>query len=341
MREAQFLKQNADKWKLYEAEVRQDASADLLAERFIELTDDLAYARTFYPESNTTRYLNGLAGHFHQKIYRNKIEDRKRIWWFWQYELPFLFRKYHRQFLYSFLFFIVFCAIGALSAKHDENFLRLILGDAYVNMTNQNIEKGDPFGVYKDSQSFTMFMLIAFNNIRVAFIAYVLGATACVGTVMLLFSNGLMLGSFEYFFFSKGLGTHSILVVFIHGTLEIWAIVIAGAAGLVLGTSVLFPGTYSRGYSFIRGGKDGLKIVIGLVPVFLTAAFLESYVTRHTGMPLWLSTGILAASLLFIAWYFIFYPIRLHRRIESSTRRAVFTNNSFDLWLNKKFISGN
>ncbi len=340
MREAQFLKQNADKWKSYEAEVASHVSADVLAERFIELTDDLSYSKTFYPDSNTTKYLNGLASKFHQKIYRNKIEDKSRIWWFWQYELPFLFRQYHKQFLYAFAFFMLFCAMGALSAKYDENFIRLILGDAYVNMTNANIEKGDPFGVYKHSGQMEMFLGIAFNNIRVSFIAYVMGATWCVGTIWLLLSNGLMLGSFEYFFFSKGLGFKSILVVFIHGTLEIWAIVIAGAAGMILGTSILFPGTYSRGVSFIRGGKDGLKIVIGLVPVFLAAAFLEGFVTRYTDMPVWMSMSILGLSLLFIIWYFIIYPIRLHRRINLSKERpSIFSTNSFDLWLNKKSIS--
>lgn len=342
MREAQFLKQNADKWKSYEAEVASQAAADILADRFIELTDDLSYSKTFYPDSNTTKYLNGLAAKFHQKIYRNKIEDKSRIWWFWQYELPFLFRKYHKQFLYAFLFFMLFVAMGAMSAKYDENFIRLILGDGYVNMTNMNIEKGDPFGVYKHSGQMDMFIQIAFNNIRVSFIAYVMGATWCVGTIWLLLSNGLMLGSFEYYFFSKGLGFKSILVVFIHGTLEIWAIVIAGAAGMILGTSILFPGTYSRGVSFIRGGKDGLKIVIGLVPVFLAAAFLEGFVTRYTDMPVWMSMSILGLSLLFIIWYFIIYPLRLHRKINRSKEQpSIFTTNSFDIWLNKKFTSKN
>jgi hypothetical protein len=166
MREAQFLKQNADKWKLYEEEMKDTEQADKLADRFIELTDDLGYSKTFYPKSNTTRYLNGLTGSFHHKIYKNRKEERGRILNFWQFELPYLFRFYHRQFLYSLLFFLVFCAIGALSAKYDETFIRLILGDGYVDMTNENIEKGDPFGVYKSMSALTMFIYIAFNNIK-------------------------------------------------------------------------------------------------------------------------------------------------------------------------------
>jgi uncharacterized membrane protein SpoIIM required for sporulation len=339
MREAQFLKQNADKWKLYEREIKMHQHPDLLADRFIELTDDLSYSKTFYPGSATTKYLNGLASLFHQKIYKNKKEQSSRIFSFWQFELPYLFKTYHRQFLYAFLFFIVFCMMGALSAKYDESFIRLILGDGYVNMTNENIESGDPFGVYKHSSQLNMFFFIAFNNIKVAFIAYIVGAAFSVGTVWVLLSNGLMLGSFQYFFISKGLGFKSITVIFIHGTLEIWAIVIAGAAGLILGNSILFPGTYKRSVSFLRGGKDGLKIVIGLVPVFLTAAFLESFITRYTEMPLWLSLSILSGSLIFIVWYFIIYPIRLHKKIHAVAKGDIVAKENFTLWLNKKLNS--
>lgn len=337
MREAQFLKQNADKWKLYEAEIKHHENSEKLADRFIELTDDLAYSKTFYPGSNTTKYLNGLASLFHSKIYKNKKEKSGRVFNFWQFELPYLFRQYHNQFLYAFIFFVVFCGVGALSAKYDETFIRLILGDAYVDMTTENIENGDPFGVYKNMDELSMFFQIAFNNIRVAFATYVMGAFFSVGAVWLLFNNGLMLGSFEYFFFSHNLGFKSITVIFIHGTLEIWAIVIAGAAGLILGNSILFPGTYSRGVSVLKAGKDGLKIVFGLVPVFIVAAFLESFVTRYDHMPLWLSLTILTASLLFISWYFIIYPIQLHKRIDTALQNptAKQTQN-FNEWLNKK-----
>ena len=337
MREAQFLKQNAEKWKQYEQELQVTIPTDTLASRFVELTDDLAYARTFYPKSNTEKYLNGLAALFHQKIYRNKKEKKNRIFWFWQYELPFLFKRYHKQFLYSFLLFVLFALMGALSAKYDDNFVRLILGDDYVNMTAENIDKGDPFGVYKQGGSLLMFVRIAFNNIMVSFYGYVLGITLSLGTVWLLLSNGLMMGSFQYYFISKGLGASFILVVFIHGTLELWSIIIAGAAGMILGNSILFPGTYTRMQSFLRGGKDGLKIVLGLMPLFITAAFFEGFVTRYTNMPLVVSISILAASVLFIVWYFIIYPIRLHKRIAGAGAGEQTDNQNFNAWLNKKF----
>jgi len=135
-----------------------------------------------------------------------------------------------------------------------------------------------------------------------------------VGTIYMLMYNGVMLGSFQYYFFSKGLGWQSILVIWCHGTLEISALILSGGAGLILGNSFLFPKTHTRLESIKRGAKDGLKIAIGVIPVFLVAAFFEGFVTRHTEMPVWLSVTILAASLIFIIWYVIIYPYLLNRK---------------------------
>jgi uncharacterized membrane protein SpoIIM required for sporulation len=314
MREPLFVKQNAAKWSSFEQSPTDDP--DELAERFIQITDDLAYAKTFYPKSKTTAYLNGLAAGLHQSIYKNKSEKSNRFLTFWKYELPILFKTYQRPLLYSFIFFIIFCSIGALSAKYDENFVRLILGDSYIDMTNANIAKGDPFGVYKQGGETLMFLAIAANNIYVSLVTFVSGVIFSVGSIYFLFRNGLMLGSFQYYFFSKGLGIKSILVVWIHGTLEISAIMIAGAAGIILGNSLLFPKTFSRMVSLKRGDKDGMKVAVGIVPILIVAAFFEGFVTRHTEMPVWLSVSILTSSLLFIIWYVIIYPNKIYKTLN-------------------------
>lgn len=312
MREALFVKQNSGKWKAYEQ--LKSTHPDELADRFIDITNDLAYAKTFYPESKTTAYLNGLASTLHQSIYKNKKEDANRFSKFWKYELPVLFYTYRKQLLYSLIFFLISAAIGALSAKYDETFLRLILGDSYVNMTDENIAKGDAFGVYKDTSEVPMFFMIAANNIYVCMLTFVSGIFFSVGPVVMMLRNGIMLGSFEYYFFSKGMGLESVLVIWIHGTLEISAIIIAGAAGLVLGHGLLFPKTYTRAQAFKNSAKDGTKIALGIVPILVVAAFLESFVTRHTDMPLWLSISILSGSLYFIIWYVILYPAKIQKR---------------------------
>lgn len=310
MREGQFIRQNKDRWATYE-EPTEDP--DEMAAQFTHLVDDLAYAKTFYPTSNTTRYLNGLGANLYLSIYRNRREPNNRLITFWTRELPLIVHRHHRILLFAFLFFAVFVAFGAFSQAYDQTFVRAILGDGYVDMTEQNIARGDPFGVYKDGDSLYMFVRIAYNNIRVSMYCFMLGIVLSLGTLYFLLSNGVMLGAFEYMFFQHGVGGQSILVIFIHGTLEISAIVISGAAGMVMGNSFLFPGTLTRMQSLKRGAKDGAKMVVALIPIFLVAAFFESYVTRHTDMPLPLSLLILGGSLFFILFYFVYYPIKVAR----------------------------
>jgi uncharacterized membrane protein SpoIIM required for sporulation len=87
-----------------------------------------------------------------------------------------------------------------------------------------------------------MFTRIALNNILITILlVYATGLLLGVGTLYSLMVNGIMLGSFQYFFFQYGVGWQSVLVIWIHGTLEISAIVIAGGAGLTLGTAYFFP----------------------------------------------------------------------------------------------------
>ena len=317
-----FIKRNVDKWNQYQQEETNDP--DETAERFVTLVDDLSYAKTFYPQSKVTRWINGIAANIYLNIYKNKKEKYSRVFLFWKYELPLLFKRYHKILLFTFLLFAAFVFIGVFSSMKDETFIRGILTDEYVEMTERNISNGDPFGVYKDDNPFTMFVTIAINNTSIAFLMAIGGMLLGIPTLFSMWQNGLMLGCFQYLFFAKGLGYQSIMVIWIHGTLEILALIISSTAGFIIAHSILFPGTYSRMLSFKRGIKDALKIMIVLVPVFIMAAFFESYVThlmsntysneKNQGIPVWVSAIILAGSLSFIVWYFVIYPIQLHKK---------------------------
>ena len=318
MREAAFAKQNKDKWLKFESVLRNNVSVDPdeLSALYVEVTDHLSYAQTFYPKSNTLKYLNGLSALAHQKIYRTKRESRKRFITFYTKEFPLFFAQYHKQLLFSFIVFLLFSIVGAYSAASDGSFVRLIMGDGYVNMTLANIEKGDPMAVYKQMGALNMFLGITINNIKVALMAFSFGLFLSMGTVFILMRNAIMLGSFQYFFYEKGLLWESARTIWLHGTIEISVIIIAGCAGIVLGNSLLFPGTYTRLQSFIRGAKDGLKIMLSTVPFFIIAGFLEGFVTRHTDMPDWLAILIIGSSLCLILYYYVLYPLKLKRRIE-------------------------
>lgn len=310
MREVTFLHKHSDRWKEFEEMLDDPGSqqTDRLASMYIQITNDLAYAQSQYPDSKTTHYLNELAVTAHQRLYRNKRSDSNSIMRFWLKDIPELYSRHQHLLLISLITFLIAITIGVFSAATDDNFVRSILGDRYVNMTIQNIENQDPLAVYKDEHALNMFLGITINNVRVSFLAFVSGLLSSVGTGYLLFSNGIMVGSFLQFFAGYSLLQEALLVVFIHGTLELSAIVIAGAAGMRMGNSLLFPGTYTRYQSFLRGAREGAMMVSALVPVFITAGLLEGFVTRYTDMPTWLSLSIIISSAFLIIYYFVWLP---------------------------------
>lgn len=316
MREAAFVKQNKDKWLRFERLIQNNISISPseLSRLYVELTEDLNYAQTFYSNSETSAYLNELSVGIHQKIYKTKKESKNKFYQFYFKEFPLFFYQHRSTLLLAFLIFFGFSAIGAYSSASDDGFVRLILGDAYVNSTIENIQKGDPMAVYKKANETDMFLGITLNNIKVALYAFVAGILAGLGTIFIVMQNAIMLGSFQYFFYEQGLLWESARTIWIHGTIEISVIIVAACAGLVMGKSLLFPKTYTRLQSFTQGVKAGLKIVISTVPFFILAGFLEGFVTRLTEMPDWLAILIILSSLILIIYYYVILPQLTHKK---------------------------
>ncbi|MFT3737912.1 MAG: stage II sporulation protein M [Breznakibacter sp.] len=317
MKEITFINRNKKRWEAFEKGAQSQQSPDSLADQFIQITDDLSYARTFYPNSQVVAYLNKIALKTHLEIYRNKREKTGRIKKLFVEEIPLVFASARKPLLIALTVFLAAAAIGCISALTDESFVRVILGDAYVDQTLENIENGDPMAVYGKTDRSSMFVGITFNNIRVSFIAFLFGLLTHFGTGMVLFQNGIMVGSFLTFFFQKNLLSTSVLAIMIHGTLELSAISIAGGAGFLIANGMLFPGTYPRLYRFKHSVSQGAKIILSLVPVFVMAGFLESFVTRYyQTIPMGINLMIIGLSLAFIIWYFVIYPFQVEKRMQ-------------------------
>ncbi|MDW8296573.1 MAG: stage II sporulation protein M, partial [Raineya sp.] len=207
----------------------------------------------------------------------------------------------------------------------EYEFARGILGSSYVDMTLRNIKNGVPMAVYNKKEPLLMFVRIAFNNIRVAFWTFVWGGFASIlgiyaflflsiGTAYILFVNGVMVGTFQTLFYKENLLWESASVIWLHGTIEIWSIVLAGGAGIIMGNSIFFPQTYSRRESFRRGAEKGGKIMLSLVPFIILAAFIESYVTRYADMHIILKMLIILGSLTLVVFYFVIYPFMVEKQ---------------------------
>ncbi len=123
-----------------------------------------------------------------------------------------------------------------------------------------------------------------------------------------------MVGCFQYFFVERGLLAESALTIWLHGTLEISSIILAGGAGLTLGTGLIFPGTYSRLQAFQLSAMRSLKLMLGISPIFVVAGIIESFLTRYTDVPDILRLFLIVLSATFIIGYFVVFPWLKSRR---------------------------
>ncbi|WP_010135587.1 stage II sporulation protein M [Ochrovirga pacifica] len=311
MREIAFIKQNKEKWLRFENAIQQktNSNPEELSQLYLHLVNDLAYAQTYYKKSKLVVYLNHLTILAFQRIYKNKKEDKSKILRFFLVDVPLLMHQYKRYFLYAFVMFGISVAIGVISAIYDDTFVRLILSDGYVNKTLENIKNGNPTAVYAGGSNWGSFIGITFNNLKVGLLAFSLGITGGIGTGYVMLQNGIMLGAFQYFFAEQGVFLQSLKGIWIHGAMEIFAIVIEGGIGFMIGASILFPKTHTRVASLKRGIRDGIKLLIATFPFTIAAGFLEGFVSRYgNDMPTFLAFGIILSTLALIAYYFLIYP---------------------------------
>jgi uncharacterized membrane protein SpoIIM required for sporulation len=315
MRETRFIEQNKAKWVEFEQLLNQpNVHPDDLQRMYIQLTDDLSFARTFYPNRSVRVYLNFLAQKVFSNLYKIKKSPLQKFVSYWKTDLPQLVWEARWEFLLAFGVFMLAVSIGVLSTMIDADFPRIILGDDYVNQTLENIRKGDPMAIYKQGSGVSNTLGITSNNIFVALRTFVMGIFAGIGTIVILLQNGIMLGSFQYFFVSRGIGLEATLAIWLHGTFEISAIIIAGAAGLTLGKGILFPATYTRIQSFQRALRRGFEIMTGIVPLFLVAGLVEGLFTRYTDAPTIVRGGFIVSCAAFVVFYFVYYPYRLSKK---------------------------
>ncbi|SDM12992.1 stage II sporulation protein M [Chryseobacterium taihuense] len=326
MREVYFIKQNKEKWlgieQVIQGKIKKNP--DDLSSLYINLINDLSFAQSYYPKSNTTVYLNHLSSQIFQKIYKTKRMEENRLLHFFKTEVPMIVFEYRRYLMYSFIFFFSFMLIGVLSAVYDKDFAKIILSEGYVNMTIENIKNGNPVGVYQSGSTWGSTIGITFNNIIVGAKLYLYGIFLGIGTFYVLMQNSIMLGTFQYFFYEHGALADSARGIWLHGTFEIFSMIVEGMCGLILGASILFPKTFSRFNSFKIGFKNSFKIFLSTVPFTICAGIIEGYVTRHAlDMPLVLNLIIIFGCLGIISFYYFIYPKIVNQRIKKQIHHAI------------------
>lgn len=319
MRESKFVEQNREKWARFEEDLKSNRKdPHLLRAQLIQITDDLSFSRTFYKNRSVRIYLNSLGQQVYNNIYKNKRNFFKSLGQFFREEIPKIMFHSRKELLVSFLVLMLAVAIGIFSSAKDEQFARSILGDAYVEQTLENINNGDPLGIYKSQGQVQMFFGIAMNNLQVSLMVFIFGLFASYGALVIMVQNGIMLGVFMYFFYSRNLGTDFNFTVWMHGTIEILTLVVETVAGMLLGRGLIYPGTLSRVKAFSIWGKRGAMLFLATVPFIIFAAFIESFLTRYTDMPNIIRGLLILFSLALMVFYFVLYPYSKFRNSKDA-----------------------
>lgn len=336
MKESDFISQNSDQWKKIENRLSgKKRSTKGLSKDFVKVVDDLSYAQTFYKRRFVKVYLNGLGVQLYKGIFSKHKKKTGKFKSFWTEELPLLIYSARKEMGLAVAVFILAMIIGVVSTHMEPRFAASILGEGYVNLTEENIAKGDPMGIYKDSNAMEMFFRIFANNLRVAVFTFALGALAGLGSAGILLSNGVMVGTFQYFFAKKGLFWISFLTIWQHGSIEIPAIVFAGGTGFVLARSMLFPGTFSRALSIRLGFRKAMRLMLGISPAILLAAIIESFYTRFDDLPMALRATTVFLGFFVFFLYYVYLPWRVHKKVgdeklqeENNEYQRFFTETS-------------
>ncbi len=237
-----------------------------------QTASDLATVAEDRTSAGFATYLNRLLGRCHNFLYAGQPAQGKRLIRFYVVEYPCIFRASLPLFLLAAALFIVGAIVGWAATAHDPGFAHRFLGPQMMDTIEQRKMWTEPVLAVKPLAS----SFITTNNLSVAFSAFALGITG-VGTIWLMFFNGLMIGVIGTATAQAGMALSLWSFVAAHGVLEIPAILIAGAAGLELARGVFFPGMLTRRDALTAAGARAIRLLVGAIPLLLIAGVIEGF----------------------------------------------------------------
>jgi uncharacterized membrane protein SpoIIM required for sporulation len=271
---------------------------------------DLSRCRAMNLGQNVQTYLNNLVVKAHNQVYQTKANRWSDLINFLWYGFPQLVRRYILYVGVSFMMFLVPFGMSFYYVQQDSHFAQLEVMKGHPIVPDELWDIIEKHGLWTDSvqhYSATAAGLIATNNIRVSIMAFVLGITFGTGTVFVLFTNGLMIGTILGLCRTYGLMERLGAFVAPHGVLELSAIFISGAAGLLIGKSMLFPGLYKRTDAMRMIAKDACGLFMGCVPLLLLAGTIEGFISPRTDISSNVKILVSLATLSFLVFY-LFEP---------------------------------
>jgi uncharacterized membrane protein SpoIIM required for sporulation len=258
--------------RLHREEVRE------LGRIYRRTSSDLAIARAESRDPRLVNYLNSLVIRAHGRIYRADAgEGRQRIRDFFARDFPRTFRRTWRYTALAFAVCLLFTSLSFMATWHDPEFSELAGVPAYAR--ERILESKPRWWKSLNEANQVAATGIATHNIRVTFNAFAYGALFGVGTLFYMAVNGLSIGTLLALTFRAGYGRELLTFMAGHGVIELTCIFIAGGAGMLFGTALLFPGDIPRFDNLRLRGREAAQLIAGCVPLLAVAGTIEGFIS--------------------------------------------------------------
>lgn len=327
MQQTAFVKRRSETWQRLDALLVRCArrgvralppqEVDELGRLYRSATSDLAYARGRDYDRALLEYLNRLTARGHAEVYASAAQTgRRRIVTFYRETFP-------REFRRSIVFIATCTALTVAASVVSWSAVRAHPEQAYAMLPGAIVPDGIRKSLHDSNFSFdrhfspAVSTAIVANNVKVAVVAFAGSITLGLLTLYVIADNGLLLGGLGAMFANAGFGYDYWATIAPHGVIELTAIQIAGAAGLLVAAGVLFPGRLLRRDAIAANGRRAGTLFLGVASMLIVAGTIEGFISPQRWPPQ-ARIAIGGATALFMLWYFGFCG----RKVVTTDRAA-------------------
>jgi uncharacterized membrane protein SpoIIM required for sporulation len=289
MKQQFFEQQHREVWQQIEDSLENPSRGDnskILAEHYMLLCQHLALAKERLYDAALVERLNNLVLGVYRELYRYRAETRLNFYAFFKRDFPLAIYRHRYFILVSFLVMVLPGLIAGTWTYIDEDAVYSMLEASQVRGVERMYDpEARKLGREREADTdIFMFGFYIKNNISVAFRCFAGGMVLGIGTLLVLFFNGMFMGSIAGHLTRLDYVDTFYPFVVGHGSFELTAIVFSGAAGLRLGYAILHPGQSSRLDSLRQAGRDVVPMLYGIVLMLIIAAFLEAFWSSSTSL---------------------------------------------------------
>ena len=238
----------------------------------------MALARDRHYSPDLVDRLNHLVLRGHHVLYGPGGGKRAQLFSFLANGFPGAVRAESKSVLVSALLFFLPLLLLVSVLQFYPDFVHYFASPAQLSQYEEMYNPANARLGQRDSDdNLAMFAFYIWNNVKIGIQTFATGLVFGLGTIFFLVMNGSIIGAVAGHLTAVGYGEPFWSFVSGHSAMELSAIVLSGAAGLILGAAVVAPGNRSRKMALVEAAKPAIRIMYGAALMFIVAAFIEGF----------------------------------------------------------------